>query len=297
MKKIVFSILLSLTIPFIAMAQGNDALPFTVINHNPGSVGDAAYSAFSNAAELAFSEKTLDAAASYQYWAPSASGTSYVNAAVAYKFSSSFGMSLGFSEGLLRPYDILGNDGLVKDSFRPTQTLVSLGAAFGLGKKLSLGVNARFAMEKISEDDSFNGLSADISLGYSVLENLRFYAGLSTLGTKIVAANKKEFGQPAYIHLSGLWNKNIQESRIDVTAAAAVFLAGGFTLYPEVAYTWKDFVTARLGYRIADDKCLVPSHLTIGAGVKYANCRLDISYLTASEVLGNTISVGLGYSF
>ena len=97
MKKIVFSILLSLTIPFIAMAQGNDALPFTVINHNPGSVGDAAYSAFSNAAELAFSEKTLDAAASYQYWAPSASGTSYVNAAVAYKFSSSFGMSLGFS--------------------------------------------------------------------------------------------------------------------------------------------------------------------------------------------------------
>ena len=41
----------------------------------------------------------------------------------------------------------------------------------------------------------------------------------------------------------------------------------------------------------------LPSHLALGLGFQYAGFRLDASFLTASPLLGNTLHVGIGYTF
>jgi len=305
MKKIIINIAILLGISFAASAQTTtSALPFTQIDHNPvttalagaGSLNSSAYSAFTNASGILYGENKLDSGVSYQLWAPSKLGTSYVTAGVLYKVSKAFGLSVGFSEGLLKPYDIIGYDGLASGKYSPKQTHVAVGLAAGLGESLSLGINANYALENAAEDLSNFGLSGDVYLSAKILDNLIFSAGVSTLGTKIESASKQTFSQPASVKFAGLWNMDIKDGKIDVFADGAYFLAGGVSVAAGAQYTWNDMVYGRIGYNFANGETPVPSFLGIGTGVKFAGFSLDLSYITASPNIGNTVTVGLGFS-
>jgi len=56
-------------------------------------------------------------------------------------------------------------------------------------------------------------------------------------------------------------------------------------------------VFARAGYHYGAAKEVIPSHASLGLGVKLFGARLDFSYLLAGESLGGTLALGLGYSF
>ena len=64
-----------------------------------------------------------------------------------------------------------------------------------------------------------------------------------------------------------------------------------------IHFGYNNTLYARAGYRLAGKKALVPSHLGLGLGLQFQGFRLEASYLTASELLGNTLNLGAAYKF
>lgn len=308
MKKYLLALVaLSLTVS-AAHAQGTDALGFTQINHNPvtsafagaGSAynGTAAWSAFSNASILPFYEGTMDMAADFQMWAPGTSKSTNIGIGTAVKIAPRIALAVGYTLNMGQSYDVLDYNGQVSGTFSPKDHVIALGAGIGLGESFSVGVNARYAMQKLSAEDSFNGFSGDLFVAYQIDPDFRVTAGVSTLGTAITASNRKKFQQPASAQVAVDWGTHFAEVHaVHVLADGAYYFSGNFGAAAGVQYSWNDMVFVRAGYRFASEYCVIPSHLALGIGAKFAGVHIDLSYLTASKALGNTINVGLGYSF
>ena len=87
-----------------------------------------------------------------------------------------------------------------------------------------------------------------------------------------------------------------QKSRFDFAAQIDYFLSSGFRMGLGGEYTFNEIVSARLGYNYGG-KSVLPSFVSLGAGVKYSGFKLDLTYLLLSETVGGTFMVGLGYAF
>ena len=285
-------------------AQEGDALPFTRIDRNPitsafagaGAAwnGSAAYSAFGNAAMLPFFGKTLDASLSYQRWAPSVALSNNVSAGVAYKITPRLGLSLGYSLENGEAYNVYEGPGEPSGTFYPKNHVIAFGAGVGLTDMLSLGVNLRYARAVPAPSQVFGGISADLFAAVQLYESLRITAGVSTLGTRVA----ESWQQPASLKAAASWGTVLGEDHaLDLMADADYFFSGHFSAAAGFQYAWKQLLFFRAGYRLAPAACVIPSHLALGAGVQFSGFRLDVSWLTASQPLGNTINLGLGYSF
>lgn len=308
MKK-VFIILLGLLAGVQALlAQGKDALPFTCIERNPvtlalagagsASSATAAYTAFSNASVLPFFDGKMDAGFSYQLWAPGTVRSNHIHAGVAYKPTPRIGISLGYAFQGNGSYTVVDEEGVAAGTFAPMDHLVALGVGFGLGDKVSLGVNARYALQQVSPDVRYHGFSGDLSLAWQVIEGLRLSAGVAVIGNKIASSEGEKYAQPAYATLAIDWTTVFAEDHsLELMADADYFFSNSFAAAAGVQYAWKDMLFVRGGYRFATKSCVIPSHLGLGIGAKFYGVRIDVGYITASSVLGNTVTVGVGYSF
>lgn len=300
------SIFLALLLPVPALwAQGADALPFTRTERDPANsalagagtayVGSAAWKSFSDAATMPFYNGSLDAALAWQRYAPGSALSNNLQFGAAYKLPANIALSLGFAHDAGESYPELGPAGQPVGTVKLQANLLSLGAAMGLGD-FSVGCNLRYAMQKAV--DTYSGFSADISMAWHPVEQLLLSAGLSTLGTKLVSEDGSEYAQPASARLGAWWNQPLgQDHELDVMASGDIFFNGGYAAALGAQYAWRNMVYARCGYRLASEYCVTPSHLGIGIGARYMGFRLDLSWLTASKALGNTLAVGLGYSF
>ena len=291
-----------------ARAQGTDALGFTQINHNPvtsafagagsASNGTAAYAAFSNASILPFYEGKLDVGAGLQLWAPSTSKSTNISVGAAYKIAPRFALSLGYALNNGQAYEVLDYNGQVSGQFSPKDHVIALGAGIGLGDSFSIGLNVRYAMQKLSAEDSFGGVSGDLFVAYQFNPDFRITAGVSTLGTPVTASNRKKFAQPASAKLAIDWGTTFAEVHsIHVMADGEFYFSRNFGAAAGLQYSWNQMVFVRAGYRFASQYCVIPSHLALGIGAKFFGVHIDVSYLTASKALGNTLNIGLGYSF
>ena len=194
------------SVPFL-FGQGTDALTFTRFDRNPAtsafagagsaSILNTAYSAFSNASVLPFYEGKMDASVSYQHWSPALAKASHINAGAAFKISPRIGVSLGYALQRGSAYDVIDEQGISGGSFSPSQQLIALGIGVGLGEKLSIGANARYALQQLTVANRYTGFSGDLFLAYQATTGLRFTAGISTLGTKVISQDGSSFGQPA----------------------------------------------------------------------------------------------------
>ena len=307
-KKFVFVTLGLLASVSALFGQGTDALTFTRIDRNPATAAfagagsastlNAAYSAFSNASVLPFYSGKMDAAVSWQGWAPAAARASHFNAGATFKVSPRIGVSLGYAMQRGTAFDILDEAGKPDGTFAPGSHLVALGAGFGLGERFGLGVNARYALQTLYPSKRIAGLSGDLFLAFQALEGLRFTVGASTLGPKVVSQSGSAYRQPASIQAAGEGVFHFGELHaLNVLADVDYYLSGGFSAAAGLQYAWKEFLFLRGGYRLSNDKCAIPSHAGLGLGVQLAGFRLDVSWLTASSALGNTLSAGIGYRF
>ena len=285
---------------FLAAAslQAQDALTFTQIDRNPvtsafagagsASMGNTAWSAFSNASILPFYDGTVDASVSYQNWMPGLAKAMHVNAGVACKVTPNLGLSVGYAM----------QKEAAMDGFRPTDQVIALGLAYGLGEKWALGVNGRFASQRLTEDFKYSGFSGDAFVAFQPSRALRLTAGISTLGTEVVSQTEDPFRQPASAKMAADWSLRFSDALgMEVVADAGYFFSGEYGVSVGAQLDWSEMVFLRGGYRYASEGCVIPGHVGLGAGVKFAGFRVDVSFLTASPVLGNTLCVGLGYSF
>ena len=285
-------------------AFGQDALPFTRIERNPvtsafagaGAAysGTAAYNAFDNAAMLPFYSGTLDAAVSYQRWSPGLALSNNVSAGIAYKLSPQIGLALGYSLGNGDSYDVYEGPGEPAGVFYPKNHVLAFGVGVGITERLSLGANVRYARDVPSPGQVIGGVSADLFAAFQPMESLRIAAGLSTLGTRVAEIWK----QPASLKAAVDWSLVFAENNaLNLMADADYYFSGSFSAAAGLQYAFRQLLFVRAGLRLAPEDCVIPAHLALGLGFRYQGIGLNLSFLTASEALGNTINVGLGYSF
>ena len=308
MKRLFTVILTALLLPVPAMlrAQGADALPFTAAERDPAGAALAgaglaradgsAYEAFSGAAMLPLMEGKLDAALSWQRRAPESALTNNIQAGVAYRASEKLVVSAGFVQGFGKAFPGMGELGQPDGTVKPASRILALGAGMAVGANLSVGVNLRYATEKTV--DSHSGISADVSAAWKPMETLTLSAAVSTLGTAVASEDGTRYSQPACARVGADWTfAPAQDQAIDFMAGADVYFSGQWAAAIGLQYGWKRQVFVRGGYRLASQWCVVPSHLSLGAGFRFGSLRLDVSWLTASKALGNTVSAGIAYNF
>lgn len=307
MKKLLSITFLALLLPVsVLRAQVAEVLPFTRIDRDPVQAGLAgagaayagtvAFKAFSDAAVLPFYQGKLDGGVSYQRWAPGTAAANHVNAGVAVKVLPWLAVSAGYALQAGTPYTDTDSQGTPIGTIRPLSHLAALGVGVGLGRQWSLGVNLRYALQKAG--GSYAAFSADISAGWQPLENLRVTAGVSTLGPRVASEDGTKYSQPASARLGVCWGLAFNASHsLDLMADADFYFSRRVGAALGVQYSWNRMVFARCGYRLAAQDCAVPGHLALGAGVCFKGFRLDVSWLTASEALGNSLTAGLAYSF
>lgn len=287
------------------MAQGT-ALSFIRMDRNPVNAGLAgagsamlasgtAYSAFSNPAISAFSDRNFELGASYGMWAPESSDLSVFGGGVGFKPIEGMFVTAGAFIQNWPEMELYSGSGTVEGKFTPKDRLLGVGVGFAITPFLSLGANLHYASETLgkAKDDKVDAVCGDIFAAYRA-DRLSVTAGVAALGAKI----NERYDLPASAKLAGSYiipfNK---EHSITVVADADYYFSGDTGVSAGAQYAYSDLVFLRAGYRYATDGAPVPSHLAVGAGVSYKGIRADLSYLTLSEIIGGSLSLGLAVSF
>ena len=307
MKKCFVLILSLLLLVQKGFAQDGAALGFTRTERNPVTSAmagagaawsqDAAFAAFSHAAMLPFFDGALDAMVSFQSWTPALSAQAHFSAGVAYKPIANLGVAIGYSLENLSSYDVVDGTGNVLGLFYPKNHIIAMGLGYGFSTHLSVGANFRYARQIPAPGAVSAGVSADLFAAWQFFPGLRATAGVSTLGPALVSGGIS-YKQPASAQAGVNWSTPLGQNHVlDLLLDADYYFAGAFSAALGAQYAWNRMLFARVGYRYATKHCVIPSHLALGAGVRYRGFRLDASLLTASPALGGSFNVGIGYSF
>lgn len=306
MKKILIAFSLAALTAFSAAAQQNESMAFSRIDRNPatlamGTAGFAdtqttAWSSFRNAALVPLSGKVVDIAGSWTGWMPAApGGMSHLMAGgAAYRFGG-FGLTIGgvFQPG--QPYQTLNSAGLPGDNFTPKDLQVNLGMAALLVEGVSLGVNAHYLRSALAPEHTYSTFTGDLSLA-ACFSGFTVSAGVSNLGKEIKDASGNAYPVPTSATAGAVYQLPIGDHALKASVDADYFFSGYFTAAAGAQYSFRDLLFARVGYHYAPAGAVLPSFLSVGAGVQFYGIRLDLCWLTASPALGNTLSVGLAYS-
>lgn len=288
------------------MSAGAQALPFTAADVSPvalakGSAGltetgTTAYSAFSNAAAVPFSEKSLDVAAGYVMWQPSAVSSNIINVAGSYNVNGKFGVALGFAYGANPSYTVTDESGVSTGTFTPSDMQINAGLSYRFIPALAVGANIGYASSALAAGHSYGTVSADVFL-MSQFSDFKLAAGIANIGGKIKSVSGAEFGLPTSVAIGAGYDKVFAEKHaIGVNVDADYFFDGGLAAAAGASYTFNGLVSFRAGYRYGG-KSPYASFASVGAGVHFSGIRLDLAYLLGSDVMKNTLAVGLGYSF
>ncbi len=286
---------------------GENAMPFSRTDHSPVSAGmafsgaastsDIAWSAFKNSAVLPFYSGTFDAGVSYQLWAPDGPKSNVFNVGAAYKSDNGVGVSMGVSSLSFQSYDIIDDYGVDSGSFTPTGLVFNTGAGFLLSEDVSAGVNLRYMRQSVSESKSYDAFGADILLYYKPAKAFGLTAGVVSVGSSVKALSGDKMSLPSSAKLAGEYSVLSGDHGFKADLDLDYFFAGKFSAAAGVQYGFRDMVFVRGGYHYGDKESVLPSFATAGAGLKFSGFKLDFAWLTANEDLGNSIVIGLGYSF
>lgn len=281
------------------------AMPFTRIGRSPVAMGMGntslletsftGYSAFGNIAALPFSSNTVDGQVSYQGWAPSsASASTNINAGLGFNISDKIGISACFASdkggnSLLSP-----SQGVIDKTISSTDMMVGAGFSYRFIPQLSVGVNARFMSQKLSEHDPYKSFGIDVLL-MSKFDGVKLAAGVTSLGGKVTSIDSKRYDLPTAASLAaGYENVFGGKHGIDVRAEAEYYFAGGFRAAVGASYAFNDIVFLRAGYNFGG---VCSNFASVGLGVKFFGVNINAAYLIGNTPAGGTLCAGLGYSF
>ena len=308
MKTRLYRTLMMLSMMAVSYISSAQALPFVSADYNPAtlakgtasltSTSSIAYSAFSNAAAIPFSELNADFSAGFTMWAPSGATTDVVSVAGAYNVKQKLGIAVGLNYGTNPAYDIYDANGSLKGSFSPNQMQISAGLSYCFLPFMSVGANVGYATSTLAEGSSYGSLVADVFL-MAKLGGFKAAAGVSDLGGGVTSASGVKFSIPTAASLglgydAQIGEKNVVELMLDADYYLSGALAAGFG----ASYTYAELLSLRAGYRYGG-KSVIPSFLSLGAGALFKGINIDIAYLIASgdSPVGNTLSLSLGYRF
>ena len=296
-----------LVVPSLEVEEASEAMGFSRIVRNPASAAKGfagiaspssiAWSSFNNSAVIPFSEKKFDLGLLYQSWAPGSVKSNDFGVGAAGKFTEHIGMSFGFLMQNGESYPVINESGSIKDEFTPKDMQVNLGFAYRFGDLISMGVNMKYLSSTLTDEDSYKVFAGDI-FAQGCFGGVNVAMGLSNVGSSVKDQSGNKFKIPASVTFGADYTLYLAELHgLNFVADFDYFLSGNVTAALGCEYGFNDMVFARFGYHYGSKKAVLPSFATVGLGLKFFGLQLDFAYLTANEFLGNTMTVGLGYSF
>ncbi|MGL4779892.1 MAG: PorV/PorQ family protein [Bacteroidales bacterium] len=271
------------------------------LGNNTTTTGSSAYSIYSNAASVAFSEDRFGVGVSDILWMPSGVDVNIGALSGFYGVNNRLSLLVGARYSFWKDYLLMDEIGECGSGFRPYDYSIDLGAAYLLTDYLSGAVTLRYLNSRIfTEKASAFGMDVHLQMQLD-----RWTAGLSV--TNIGSKFKYEYSslvQPVQAKLGGAYDFFAMTSDHKLKAGAEVgylfqpkedrsFLAGA-----GVEYIYKSTLAFRGAYSYTDKDAFIPSFVSVGLGVKVAGIGLDAAYLIPTESntsLKNTFSIGLSY--
>ena len=288
-------------------AQESAALPFVRIDRDPVSAGmgfagvastaETAYSSFRNSSVIPFSGRKMDVGISGQSWAPDGVKSTNINFGTAFNTGSLVGFSLGAAYQSGEKYSVYNVSGDSKGTYTPSDLVIGAGTGIKILKCLSFGADFRYARQSLSADYSCSAFGADAFLTYHS-SNFDATAGLSSFGSSVKSDSGESFSLPTSATVGVYYKTNESPAgRLDVAVDADCFLSGGLTAAVGLQYSFKNFAFLRAGYHYGSENAVLPSFATLGLGLRYRDVSLDFAYLMANEVIGGSMTFGLGFRF
>ena len=297
MKRILSTLILSAAAFAAASAQSMPSLliPTDPISASVAGSGIAreatAYAVADNASAMAFTSGTFAVAASYGMWAPKAADSQLINAAGYYRLSDKAVLGLSGTFCIDRQTSITNANGAVTGTYSPKDIVARVGASYLITDCLSAGVTAKMIHSSIGPDLSGTAFGGDVSVMYSQ-NSLSASLAVCNLGTAIKYGSTS-YSMPMYARAGAAYSA----VGLSVSAEADYLFEGAFAAALGAEYSIADIAAVRAGYHYGAKDKGIPSYASVGLGVKYAGVELNAAFLLASKTLGNTLLLGLGYSF
>lgn len=286
---------------------GSVALPFMGICRDASAAGmgfagkastsSLACSAFSNSAMVPFSDRGLSAALSFQGWAPNGEKSTNIALGSAFRLGERFGLSVGAALGNGAEYELYDQTGTFIGTARTRDMLFGLGLGYRFIDCLSAGVNLKYAGQTLLSDASLSAFAADLFLAYS-RNGLSVTAGVSSVGTSVSSASQESFSIPSSASFGAGYSLDFAGKHgLEFLLDCDYYFNGGVAAAVGAEYSFDDMLFARAGYHYGSSKAVLPSFVTVGLGARFVGIDINFAYLTGNDFLGNTLTVGIGYSF
>ena len=296
MKKTVISFFLALS----ALAASAQSAPALLIGADPVAYGRGgasvataagAYAVDNNAAAMSLSDNRFDIAATYGMWAPKSADNTVVGLGAFYRINDK--IAIGLSGRMLRdkPYDIATPSGQVTGSFTPNDIVAGLGLSYAVTDNISLGLSGKMLSSKIGKDLSGSSIAADLTAMYAK-DAFSAALGVCNLGSALSYGGEK-YALPMFAKVGAAYSV----AGFTASAEADYLFSGALMAGLGVEYTIAEIVSLRGGFHYGDAAKAIPTYASLGLGVQFAGVHLDAAFLLASKTLGNSLRVGLGYSF
>lgn len=298
MKRVILAISVLLSWTSTLFAQ---SLPDMLIPSDPAAVslggmvgGNAAFSADNNVSALVFAPRTVNVGISALNWAPNATSIGSANAGVGLRFGR-VGVAIAAKGNALQPYTTYNESWQPSGEFRPLNVFGSAGVAFLVAERLSVGLTGRFCSSSIAPACSATAFASDLSATW---QGRIFRASLAVcnLGTPVRYSQEGAAGR-----LPGMVRASVDVHLLDcltVGGEADCLLNDGSLMFTAGAqYSLKDILFVRAGYHYGNSSAVIPQYVSLGAAVSLFGVELGASWITASEVLGNSMVFSLTAAF
>lgn len=283
--------------------------PVTAGMGGAGTSLSSAYASWNNAAAAALMDEKLASGVSYQLWQPSGLMNSNISIGAAMRLGKRYAITAGATLEFGPKIPAFTDSGIPDGYLQNNQQQYNFGAAIKVYESenvgaFSIGANGHYLREPLTPRSRNWAWALDGYLQYR-RGMLGVALGIQTFGTAYEygsSLNKSNVPYedrklPTVIKLAADYTFILGQDHAILTALDLNLernwtfgFAGG------IQYGFRDMVFARVGYNLAARTSAWPSYLSVGLGGKFKGFRLDAAYI-ATSVLGNSFTVGLGYSF
>ncbi len=298
MKRLITVLSLFVTLSSFVPAQekvvpqgvGNTAMQFVCQPRTAAATGMAGIEAFEGADFFLRDTGRVELNVSYSMWERTASvATSPVNVIIRYKSRNFIGASVDMHIDRMKstvPTDENG-DFLRNGRYRPSNLSLGLGVDFLVLPNVEVSAKAKYLRSNFYLGQDYDAFASDVTAAAS-FGPFGVVAGVANIGPKL--SGKYDLPSSALICAS------FKHKGITAEAEGDYYFFGGIRLAAAVSYTFKDIVTAGVGYNMGKGTPL-ESFASAGLGVKVAGIQLNLAYLFSDNPLNGTASIGLNYKF
>ena len=250
-------------------------------------------------ASCVLDDKVMDASVSYYRWAPGALANNIINVDLSYRLGKVGILAEARTNGYqgFAMYDATGTE---LGTFKPSEFVAGLGAAYAVTEDLSMSLMAKFVSSKLTPEASAGAFCADFNAVYRI-NGLSVGLLASNLGTKLKYSDSSSATLPMLVKL-GAENEFVFGEKMGLTAgleAGYMAQAGQNTVVASAGVDFRilDMISVMAGYHFSSNSKFAPSYASAGLGFDIKGIAISAAYLISSAPIGNTLGVSLGYSF